>query len=288
MEFIGQNAPSTSAGSPTYRQAWQLALGTLKTQLPRVEYDTWVSCLKPVSYQNKVLTVEAFNPYGRDWAEQKLQPHLTRLLQGYLNEPVTLEFVLQPGTPEPTPAKEKMAAAPSPANFPEPLPKPAKKLPPRVETGEPSPRKLMLQRAYGTRRASIIQPERGMFITNYLSTHWLPILGSSAYLVVLAARSMCYWNPSTGEMRNQIETEMGDLAARACVSLRTVKDVLSDETIKRYFLRYKVRRMMTPNGVRTAGIWLSVRMDDPLTPDDQEHFDLEEDDVSWYPPEFDD
>jgi hypothetical protein len=137
----------------------------------------------------------------------------------------------------------------------------------------------MLQRAYGSERARIIQPERGMFVTNYFFQNWLPLIGHSAATVILAARSMCYWNPMTGELRNEIETEMSELAERAAVSVRTVKSVLNDELVRKYFLRYSIRRMMTPNGVRTAGITLQVRMDDPLTPEDQEVSGILEDEL---------
>jgi hypothetical protein len=143
----------------------------------------------------------------------------------------------------------------------------------------------MLQRAYGDRRAAVIQPERGMFVTLYFLYQWLPLIGQSAMTVILAARSMCYWNPMTGELRNVVETEMKEIAQRAAVSVRTVKAVLNDELVKTYFLRYKVRRVMTTNGVRTAGIVLQVRMDDPLTPEDQLSHDLTENE-EWYLPEF--
>jgi hypothetical protein len=104
--------------------------------------------------------------------------------------------------------------------------------------------------------------------------------------MTVAARSLCYWNPMTGELRNMVETEMADLAARAAVSVRTVKDVLANELVQRYFLRYRVRRTMTPNGIRTAGILLQVRMDDPLTPEDQAANNLPEEE-RWYANEFD-
>ena len=145
----------------------------------------------------------------------------------------------------------------------------------------------MLQRAYGTQRARIIQPERGMFVTLYFFKQWLPLIGHSAFAVILAARSMCYWNPKTGELRNSIETDMAEIAQRAAVSVRTVKDVLNQELVKRYFIRYTVRRMMTPNGVRTAGIQMQVRMDDPLTPEDQVESGQAENEY-WYSPEFGD
>lgn len=44
---------------------------------------------------------------------------------------------------------------------------------------------------------------------------------------------------------------------------------------------------MTPNGIRTAGIRLQVRMDDPLTPQDQENLGQYEN-GTWFSPEFED
>ena len=44
---------------------------------------------------------------------------------------------------------------------------------------------------------------------------------------------------------------------------------------------------MTRNGVRTAGIRLQVRMDDPLTPTDQEAIG-DYDDGTWFSAEFED
>jgi hypothetical protein len=103
----------------------------------------------------------------------------------------------------------------------------------------------------------------------------------------MTIRKVCYWNPYTGEKRNIFETEMGELAEQACISVRTLKTVLKNDLIKRYFIRYNVRRVMTPNGIRTAGIRLQVRMDDPLTPEDQEKSGIFED-GTWFSPEFED
>lgn len=154
-----------------------------------------------------------------------------------------------------------------------------------AETG--SSRKILLENAYGTKRAAIIRPHHGMFMTMYFFNNWLPLLGHSALTTIIAARSLCYWNVATGEKRDTIETDMSELARRASVSVRTVKDVLNNALVKKYFLRYRVRRMMTPNGIRTAGIVLQVRMDDPLTPEDQQGYEILESD-HWYTSEFDD
>jgi hypothetical protein len=80
---------------------------------------------------------------------------------------------------------------------------------------------------------------------------------------------------------------MTELAEKAAVSVRTVKDVLAMDLVQTYFLRYKVRRNFTPNGIRTAGIYLQVRMDDPLIPLDQEAHHLPEE-THWYSADFDD
>ena len=91
----------------------------------------------------------------------------------------------------------------------------------------------------------------------------------------------------TGELRNTVETDMTELSERAAVSVRTVKEVLKNELVRKYFLRYRARRIMTPNGIRTAGITLQVRMDDPLTPEDQLEHDLPEEE-RWFSDEYND
>ncbi len=266
-----------------HQDAWQMVVSQLRMEMSRAMFDTWVQPLRPLGYQNGVFTLGAYNPYARDWVESRLKSRIARLLEGMYNEPITLQvqvvnsfYASERPLPEVTPGRPSL-----PGDVPVPEETPVSPPP------ETSRRKMMLQRAYGSERARIIQPERGMFVTLYFFEQWLPLLGHSAAVSVLAARSLCYWNPMTGELRNVIETEMADLARRAAVSVRTIKDVLNNELIQRYFLRYKVRRVMTPNGIRTAGITLQVRMDDPLTPQDQIENNLPEEE-NWYFPEFDD
>lgn len=271
---------------PDYQEAWEMVLSQLRMEMSRAQFETWVQPLRPLGYQERVFTISAFNPYGRDWVETRLKSHIVRLLEGLFNESISLQVVvgnayyrvdgpaleMPPAVPGGTLESSTPPAAPSAIEVPPPLTK---------------NRKIMLQRAYGSERARVIQPERGMFITLYFFDSWLPLIGHSAATTILAARSMCYWNPMTGELRNEVETEMGELARRASVSVRTIKDVLNMELVQRYFLRYKVRRLMTPNGVRTAGILLQVRMDDPLTPEDQVAYNLPEEE-RWYSADFED
>ncbi len=284
---------SLGVEQPEFLQAWEMVLGDLRTEMSRALFETWVQPLRPVSYQNKTFTVGAYNAYGRAWVEERLSARITRLLEGLYNEPVKFNVVVSNGfyrAGESAPAISKVIPkdiAPLPAVIDEELKEESDDGEAAAETPAVNvrSRKVMLQRAYGSERARVIQPERGMFITGYLFNNWLPLIGHSAFAVIMAARSLCYWNPMTGELRNVVETEMGELAERAAVSVRTVKEVLNAELVQRYFLRYRVRRVMTSNGVRTAGISLQVRMDDPLTPLDQVKTGVMEEE-EWYLAEF--
>jgi hypothetical protein len=273
--------------APGYQEAWDMVLGQLRMEMSRAQFETWVQPLRPLGYQERVFTIGAFNPYARDWVENRLKSRITRLMEGMYNEAVSLQVVVgnafyRPGEAAAAAALPTQASAGADLLAAE-SPQAAAESPPPLTKN----RKVMLQRAYGTERARVIQPERGMFVTLYFFENWLPLIGHSAVAIILAARTLCYWNPMTGELRNEVETEMGELARRAAVSVRTVKDVLNTELVQRYFLRYKVRRMMTPNGVRTAGILLQVRMDDPLTPEDQAAYSQPEEE-RWYSANFDD
>lgn len=278
-----------------YQEAWQMVDSQLRMEMTQGLYESWVQPLRPLGFKEGVFHLGAVNQYAIDWVESRLRSRITRLLETLLNQPVTLRFTLLKDAPSPDPVDAPavlnlVEAAPAGERLPEKSVGRKKHPLPQEEgsSGEGgSPRKIQLQRAYGTERARVVQPERGMFLTMYFFNNWLPLLGHSALTTILAARSLCYWNPMTGELRNVIETDMSELARRANVSVRTVKDVLNQPLVKQYFLRYKVRRVMTPNGVRTAGIVLQVRMDDPLTPEDQDQYHLAEGE-RWYSADFED
>lgn len=286
--------------TPALQEAWEMVSSQLRMEMTRGVYESWVQPLKPLGFKEGVFRLGAANSYAVEWVESRLRTRITRLLESVYHRPVTLHFsVVMPGKngaavveteTDPEAVEEEEQGSAETGEQRPAKPRAGQKT--RAQSGETemdggSPRKIQLQRAYGTQRARVIQPERGMFLTMYFFNHWLPLLGHSAATTVLAARSLCYWNPLTGELRNLVETDMSEIARRAAVSVRTVKDVLNNDLVKRYFLRYKVRRMMTPNGVRTAGILLQVRMDDPLTPEDQVLHQLQEDE-HWYAVDFDD
>ncbi len=284
-------------GIPNHQDAWQMILGQLNAEMSRAEFRTWVSPIEPLGFNGNPdkFRLAVKNDMNKRLINSRLNSRISRLLSGLYKRDIEVEVVVDNSF--------AMEEGQTPAfveneNKPPHLPKVEKSTnytkssiildDPEAETLPPTKnRKVVLQRAYGNERANIIQPDKGLFITKYFLDQWLPLLGHSALIVVMTIRKVCYWNPYTGEKRNIFETEMGELAEQACISVRTLKTVLKNELIRRYFIRYNVRRVMTPNGIRTAGIRLQVRMDDPLTPEDQEKSGIFED-GTWFSPEFED
>lgn len=274
-------SPTTVEFAPDAQQAWEVVKKQLRPDMTPADFETWITPLRPLQFESNTFILGAQSDYAREWVEGRLRNRITRTLTGIYARQVDLLLQVLPRDDESVDRRSEKSG---------PTKNWSKAAKIESDDGEQvipenGKRKFMLQRAYGSERAKIIQPERGMFVTHYFFNQWLPLLGHSAATVVLAARGMCYWNPLTGELRNTIETDMSELARRASVSVRTVKDVLANPLIHKYFLRYTVRRIFTPNGVRTAGISLQVRMDDPLSPDDQENNNLVEEE-HWYTVEF--
>ena len=285
-EMVQTQFPDTEISN--FRQACEMVSGQLRLEMSRSLYETYVQPLQALGFENGVFTLGTFNPYTRDWVESRLKNLITRQLEGLFNRSVRLHLkVLDDQNLQKVRSEHSRTELPALELKVVPEREEPQAEPSQEGNGKTSPRKLALQRAYGSQRAAVIQPERSLMVTQYFFSSWLPLIGHSAFAVILAARSMCYWNPISGELRNEIETEMGELAQRASVSVRTVKSVLNNELVRKYFLRYNTRRVMTPHGVRTAGILLFVRMDDPLTPEDQARYGLEEEEF-WYSPEYGD
>jgi len=294
MDQVAEQPKLVKIEPPGAEEAWRMVAGQLQLEMQPFRFNSWVRPLEVVSYSDGVFHLTAMNAYGEKWVNDRLGQTITRLLEGIYNQPVSLKIsVAEHAAGEPGHERKRAASVAEQAPV---VPGPEtedkaeggkKTRLSREVSAEGSERKIMLRRYYGDERARVVQPDRYLPVTRYFFTSWLPILGHSAATTIIAARSLCYWNVATGDLRNVIETDMSTLAKLASVSLRTVKEVLRNELVKRYFLRYKVRRIVTQYGVRTAGIILQVRMDDPLTPEDQERHSLIEAE-RWYSADFDD
>ncbi len=76
------------------QQAWQAALGQLQMEMPKASFDTWVRNAELIRVENNKARIGVQNAYARDWLESRLAGTFARLLAGYLDSPVEVEFVV--------------------------------------------------------------------------------------------------------------------------------------------------------------------------------------------------
>lgn len=76
------------------QQAWQAALGQLQMEMPKASFDTWVRNAELIRVENNKARIGVQNAYARDWLESRLSSTFSRLLTGYLDSPVEVEFVV--------------------------------------------------------------------------------------------------------------------------------------------------------------------------------------------------
>jgi hypothetical protein len=195
-----------------------------------------------IGRENGTVKIAAGNELDTKWLEARATRYIEHELMGILADEVEVIFETHPDGVEPLANGQEVGISP----------------------------------AYGENKAAIIQPNQLIVQTRYFWHHWRPLLGGSASDVVVAARSLCYWNPKTGERRNKVSTDRSELSCLACCSEKTVTRALKKDLVKRYFVRSKIARTMTSQGARNMGLNLWVRMDDPLTPEDQEKYNLDE------------
>jgi chromosomal replication initiator protein len=76
------------------KQAWQAAIGQLQMEMAKATFDTWVRDTQLVNYKEGVFIVGVKNAYARDWLESRLTSTINRLLGGFMNRDVNIDFVV--------------------------------------------------------------------------------------------------------------------------------------------------------------------------------------------------
>ncbi len=230
--------PALSVKSSRISEAWQMVLGSLQAEMSKALYDTWVQPLKPIGYQNKTFTIGAFNPYGKSWVEERLGSRIEHILENLYEEPVKLSVTVSNSfykdrvLDKPGMAMAESAIAPK-----KPAPSSTTQSKPTDTTRSISPltSKPANDAQRPRQRKGRISPERGTFITGYLFSNWLPLIGHSAFPD--PARARVVLEPMTGELRNVVETERGDWPA-AALSLCARHRLLNDDLVDALLLRY--------------------------------------------------
>jgi len=85
------------------KQAWQAALGQLQLEMPKAAFDTWVRDTELISVTDGDFQIGVHNAYARDWLDSRLKSTITKLLNGTMNRPVDVTFVINNVTKKTTP-----------------------------------------------------------------------------------------------------------------------------------------------------------------------------------------
>lgn len=79
------------------RQAWQAALGQLQLEMPKAAFDTWVRDAELISADDGKFEIGVHNAYARDWLDSRLKSTIIKMLNGTMNRPVDVSFVINNG-----------------------------------------------------------------------------------------------------------------------------------------------------------------------------------------------
>ena len=130
----------------------------------------------------------------------------------------------------------------------------------------------------------IIEPDKVIVLSRYFVRRWMPILGENGTRIVLALRSLGYYNRQTGEKRDGVEIDLPELASLCGISLPTLKREFGERhdssrkaipgsqqnpALHKFVTKDRQywRDPVTNRLLRTANIY-RVMMDDPLHDDD--------------------
>ena len=145
-----------------------------------------------------------------------------------------------------------------------------------------TPSNITVIQGYHAAYNAVIQPDKYVACSRYFIRRWMPELGGTGVQIVLALRSLGFYNPTTGETRNEIEINLPELAKLIQVHPATIKREFIKNKVLSLFVakdsNYR-RDAVTGQVLRAANIY-RVMMDDPLHDADlpklQEFLDAQE------------
>ena len=109
-----------------------------------------------------------------------------------------------------------------------------------------------------------------MACSQYLIDKWLHDLGADGLALVLYLRRQCYYNPRTGERRDTIQLNRGDICKGCGFSARTLQRLLLQPAVQTFVIRVEEYAIEEKRGgaYQTSNSY-RIAMDDPIHPSDQ-------------------
>jgi hypothetical protein len=149
-----------SARSP--EQIWSWIQMSLRADMPRANYDTWVHPAQAISFVDDRFVIGCHNDYGLRWLESRLTTTIRRMIECEAGRPVQVEFVLLNQDPftdkgdEPVPDGD-----------------------PVTDHGH-----FSLEPVYASLRDAIMEPDRVVKMPVYF-LRWLPYVGARTVFEVI-------------------------------------------------------------------------------------------------------
>lgn len=106
---------------------WQSCSAQLEQELTPQQYSAWIKPLAPLDYEDGRLRIAAPNRFKLDWVKTQFASRITSLAAQFWEEPVDVQFVLDPRLNAPKKPAAQSSVAPSqsdevPSNVLEPIP----------------------------------------------------------------------------------------------------------------------------------------------------------------------
>ena len=122
---------------------------------------------------------------------------------------------------------------------------------------------------YSTAYNAITRPNSYVAMSHYFAARWAAEIGGTGVLLILQLRALGFYNPSTGEKREEIPIKLPELAKRCKASVSTLKRELANNKALQQFVKVQSQYRRDKSGAvyRTENVY-HIRMDDPLHPDD--------------------
>lgn len=256
---------------------WSAALGELQLQMTQATFDTWLRDSRFLGFDNDTFTIGVKSGYAKEWLDNRLLTAIKRTMARLTGRTVVVEFVVYEG-------EERQEAQVIEIDVADPEESPSNERPAETALREESGG-LTIEAEYGEARAEIIQPDRGVFVTGYTIENFIHRLGPGPYCMVQMLRLMASGEKHKDGTRS-VESSAEELAAKLGMGKTTIERYLRAEPIpdERGWLRIRpvndearalalfIPRMalIYRKGRKgPAGRLIRIRMDDPLTPEDE-------------------
>ncbi len=186
----------------TPEQAWQMTLDQLRLEMPKADFDTWVSSAHFVAFGDGVLTIGIPNAYGRDWLASRLTSTVNRLLTGILDQPVEVQFTVMEEMPE---SREGVSFLNEEAPIPEQY-----------------PNVISLQAEYQSIYDEIVHPDQVIVVPGYF-LRYIPLLGLELAWLYVGFRQAAYEAGASRKPGKKFGAPAKKVARFSGMSLRTFR-----------------------------------------------------------------